>query len=141
MPSLNTITSATTHVNGNVLVWDGPVLNTAVPTDPGGGSPAPVTILRSTTGLADVLNTITIPTGKIVFQCNRQHFDTNASPSNAIMTANGGIFIGDGTPQSLIVRCPNPQTGVDYTLQSGIGFSTLFVINSPNIKSVIPNPW
>lgn len=141
MPSLDTITTATTHVNGNVPTWDGPVLNTAVPTDPGGGSPAPITILRSTSGLADVLNTITIPSGKIVFQCNRQHFDTNASPSNSIMSVNGGIFIGNGSPQSLFVRCPNPQLAQDYVLQSAAGFSTFFVINSTNIKSIIPNPW
>ncbi len=141
MPSLNTITTATTHVNGNVPAWDGTVINMLVPIDPGGGSPAPVIINRSTSGLVDVLNTITIPSGKIVFQCNRQHFDTNASPSNSIMTVNGGIVIGNDSPQSLSARCPNPQGGVDYTLQANFHFFTFFVINSPNIKSVIPNPW
>lgn len=141
MPSLDTITTATTHVNGNVPVWDGTLINTLVPIDPGGGSPAPVIINRSTSGLVDVLNTITIPSGKIVLHCNRQHFDINASPSNAIMTVNGGIFIGNGSPQSLSARCPNPQLAADYTLQTSFHLGTFFVINSPNIKSVIPNPW
>lgn len=133
MPALTTVSLASTNSNKTAPT----IINNYIIELK--GSQTGQTALRSTSAPNDFYYTCTLPNNLCALMTNRSSSDLDTTTNDSIMSINGGIFYG--TTQPLTCRMPNPQTGNDYTMESGASMGYLGIIQPANLKSTIPNPW
>lgn len=129
MPSLLTVTSATTHAESvPCIAKQNFILEIKAPT---GNSGTSTTCLADATTPVNIYHTFNIPSQLVGFFTPHTYFDIGASPSTTILTPISGIFLGNDTPTALNINCVVPNSTA-YTPNNGVSLAGLaFLLPAP----------
>lgn len=133
MPSLLTVTSATTHAESVPCVAKlNCILDIKAPT---GSSGTGTSCLADATTPVNIYHTFNIPSRLVGYFSPQYYADIGATPSTNVLTAVSGIFLGNDTPTALNINCVVPNSTA-YTPTSGAALAAIIFLSPAPLKHV-----
>ncbi len=129
MPSLLTVTSATTHAESvPCIAKQNFILDIKAPT---GNSGTGTSCLADATTPVNIYHTFSIPSQLVGYFSPQYYADIGAAPASTVLTAISGIFLGNDTPTALNINCVVPNSTA-YTPNAGVSMVGLaFLLPAP----------